>query len=103
MNPKVSTALLVTSLFLTQAFAQEHSPQGSVAHDKAVLMARRAAIEHGYDLEKYSLLPYPPTNDLSKDGKDWFFLYLCKKPGIDCGISDTVNRTTAAVEVQSLP
>lgn len=103
MNQRVSIALLVTSLFLAQAFAQERSPQGPIAHDQAVLMARHAAFEHGYDLEKYSLLPYPPANDLSEDGKDWFFLYVCKKPSLDCGFSVAVNRTTAAIEVRSLP
>lgn len=103
MNLRVYTALLVASIFLTQAFAQKRPPQGLVTHEKAVLMARHAAIEHGYDLEKYSIVPYPPTNDLSEDGKEWFFLYVCKKPGVDCGFSVTVDRTTAAVEVRSLP
>ena len=102
MNLRVSPALLLM-LFLTQAFAQGSSHHGPVTHDKALVIARHAAIEHGYDLKRYSLLPYPPTNDLSEDGKEWFFLYVCKNPAPDCGFSVTVNRATAVVEVQSLP
>lgn len=102
MNLKIYAALLVASLFLAQAFAQGRTSRGPVAHDKAVFMARQAAIEHGYDLEKYSLLPNS-NKDLSEDGKEWLFLYVCKKPSVDCGFSISVSLTTGVVEVHSLP
>jgi hypothetical protein len=101
VNLKICTALILASILLPQAFAQDRASQGSVAHDKAVVLARHAAIEHGYHPENYSLLPSPHNNDLSAEGKEWFFFYVCKHdsyPG--CAFSVTVSRTTGAVEVQ---
>lgn len=72
-----------------------------LTHLEALVVAQRAAIAKGYDMSKYSLLN--DGVDLSPKDKDWLFLYVCKRPIVDCGFSVNVNRVTSEVEVQSLP
>jgi hypothetical protein len=84
-----------------QVFSQGQATQSLVTHVRALDLARQAAAKKHYDIAEYSLLS--DGKDLGTDGKEWFFLYVCKKGGIDCGFSVTVNRTTAAVEVLPLP
>ena len=98
---RLCSTLVAVSLCTMQVFSQEQTTQGLVTHGRALDLARQAAVKQHYDIEEYSLLS--DGNDLSTDGKEWFFLYVCKKPGVDCGFAVTVNRTTAAVEVRSLP
>jgi hypothetical protein len=95
---RLCSTLVATFLCSTQGFAQAHIEQGLVAYDKALLIARRAAVEHGYDLREYSLLP--SENDIMADRKEWFFLYVCKKPAPGCAFSVTVSRVSGAAEVQ---
>jgi hypothetical protein len=91
------STLVGAFLCSAQGFAQEHIAQTPVTHDKALLIAKRAAVEHGYDLKEYSLLPN--KNDLAAAGKGWFFLYVCKKPAPGCAFSVTVNSVSGAAEV----
>jgi len=72
-----------------QVFCQDQPIQEFVTHDRALDLARQAATKK--------------HNDLSADGKKWFFLYVCKKPSVDCGFAVAVDRATAAVIVRSLP
>jgi hypothetical protein len=84
-----------------QVFCQDQPIQEFVTHDRALDLARQAATKKHYDIKEYSLLS--DGNDLSADGKKWFFLYVCKKPSVDCGFAVAVDRATAAVIVRSLP
>jgi hypothetical protein len=92
---------LIAAFFcFLQGCTQEQLDQGAITHDKALLLSRQAATERGYHLKDYSLLPSPNGDDLMPGGKEWFFLYVCKKPAPGCHFSVTVSRATGAVEVQ---
>ena len=100
MKIRICLALVATSLCSTHAVSLERITQ-RVTHLEALAVARRAAIAKGYDMTKYSLIN--DGVDLNPGDKDWFFLYVCKQPAVDCGFSVNVNRATSAVEIQSLP
>jgi hypothetical protein len=92
-------ALFATSLCLLQGCIHTHTAQAGITHDEALRMARRAAVKKGYVLRDYSLLSYKPTNDLSQDGQEWFFLFTCKRLAPGCAFSVSINRKSGATEV----
>lgn len=97
MKVPLCIAILASSLSMTSRYAHEHSVQARLTRDEAMRMARQAATAKGYDLKNFSLLQY--KDDLSKDGKEWFFLFVCKQPAPGCAFSASINRETGAVEI----
>ena len=100
MKFRLCSILVAVSLCSAQGFAQERPTQGLITRDKALLLAQQAAIEHGYNLKDYSHLQGPREIELMPGGKEWFFLYVCKRPAPGCAFSVTVNRASGATEVQ---
>jgi len=90
-------ALLAVFFCMTSGYAHEHSVQARLKRDEAMRMAQQAATAKGYDLKNFSLFQY--KDDLSKDGKEWFFLFVCKQPAPGCAFSASINRETGAVEI----
>ncbi|WP_157476208.1 hypothetical protein [Lysobacter sp. Root690] len=80
--------------------AQEGSgpAEGLMTREQALPIARKAATAHGYDLERYSLDTF--GNELSEDGGEWMFGFLCKPvPPPGCMFLVVVDRRTGIAEV----
>ena len=88
-------AIVIASLVWT---TNMHSAE-YLSRDKALAVAREGIQKQGIDIAKYKLNPF--KKELGNDGKEWMFLYECKRqpspPG--CFFWVLVDRTSGNVKV----
>jgi len=68
-----------------------------LSREDALAIVVSSAKAHGYDLKNYKRSTFP--FELSKDGKEWTFYYLCTPPPVrpGCDLVVTLQRNTGAV------
>jgi hypothetical protein len=90
-------ALVIAILYLASCSATADN-RGGLSRGDALATVSRSAKSHGIDLRKYKLSTFP--RELSEDGKEWSFFYLCAPgpapPG--CHFFAVVNRATGVVK-----
>ena len=94
---------ILASVFLSALFSSASFADGAQGLSKkdALVIAEKTAKEHGVNLKRYELAPFP--QELSEDGKAWTFYFKCTPEPTPPGCHFWVDVNRESGEAKYLP